>query len=79
MAEGRICELEDMSIEVVQSEELRVNEIKEKSREPQRPIRQHQAHQHMCNRSVKRSRERKRQEIFSKKQWPKLPKSDIQH
>ena len=59
MAEGIICELEDMSIEVVQSEELRVNEIEEKSREPQRPIRQHQAHQHMCNRSVKRSRRKK--------------------
>lgn len=65
MAEERIHELEDMSVEIIESEEPRINKIKERSREPQRPMRQHQAHQHMCKGSVKRSRERWRQEIAS--------------
>lgn len=67
MAEERICELEDMSVEVIQSEELRANKTEEKSRESQGPVKQNQAHQHMCNRSAKRSRGRKKQENFSKK------------
>lgn len=76
MTEERIHELEDMSAEIIQSEEPRVNKIEEKSRESQRPMRQHQAHQHMCNGSAKRSKERRRQEIVFEEIMAQLPKFD---
>lgn len=52
MAEERISELEDRSIEIVQSEKEK-KETEESGTEPQRPV-QHQAHQPMCNGSPKR-------------------------
>lgn len=70
--EERISELEDGSIQFIQSEEQRGKKSKINLSKPQRPLCHYQAYQPMCNGvSQWERRERKGRNKYLKKQWLK--------